>query len=193
MNMWLIGGLASTVVTVCYFSISWIIAKGLTRTHQWGRNPLGVATCAIFLTCGIGHGLHAEHLLLGASGTGQTAIAVQEVFGAWHVITIDLITAVVGVWYLNLRHRYAALLSVSVFEDVDERQRTALEVNDDIIQGLVTARLALELDDPEEAKRGIDQALTSSREVMDRLMEPINLRGGARGGDLRRQRSARPS
>lgn len=193
MTLWLVGGLASLLIAGAYLSIAWIIQGGLTRTRQWRRNPLGVATFCIFLTCGVGHALHAEHLLVGAATADATGLALREVFGVWHVILVELFTGGVAIWYLSQRRRYGALLSVAVFEDVDERQRTALEVNDDIIQGLVTARLALDLDDPDEARRGLDHALEASREVMDRLLEPVNFHGGVRGGDLRRRTSAKPS
>ncbi len=189
MNLWLLGGVANVAIAGCYLTIAWITQAGLTRTHQWGRNRLGAATFLIFLSCGIGHGLHAEHLLISAQVADAGGLAIREAFGSWHVVGVELVTAGAAIWYLSQRRRYGALLSVAVFEDVSERQRTALEVHDDIIQGLVTARLAMELGDVEQATRAIDSSLSASRGVIDRMLEPVDVKAG----DLRRRRSARPT
>lgn len=185
---------ANAIVAVAYLVIAAIIARGLSRTRQWRRNPLAVATCAIFLTCGIGHAVHVEHLLFAVGGPPRAAAVIRTVFGEWHQIAIDVVTAAVAVYYLTQRRRYGVLLAGNrMFEDLDDRQRTALEVHDDVIQGIVTARLALDLGDTQEARRGLDAALASSRQVVDRLLEPAIASDRLRGGDLRRRSAATPT
>ena len=93
MSLWLIGGIVNLVVAACYLAIGWIIQGGLSSTHQWRRNPLGVATFCIFLSCGLGHGLHAEHLLIGARVASPEGLALREAFGSWHVIAVEVATA----------------------------------------------------------------------------------------------------
>jgi len=70
------------------------------------------------------------------------------------------------------------------------RQRHALEVNDDIIQGLAVADLALNLDDYDKAREAIAGTLTAARRfVTDLLSDGANADDGVTisPGDLRRR------
>lgn len=49
---WQIVAAFSAVIGAAYLVISWLIARGLWATRQAGPNVLGVATAAIFFTCG---------------------------------------------------------------------------------------------------------------------------------------------
>lgn len=60
---WQIVAAFSAVIGAAYLVISWLIARGLWATRQAGPNVLGVATAAIFFTCGVHHGSHALHLI----------------------------------------------------------------------------------------------------------------------------------
>jgi PAS domain S-box-containing protein len=71
------------------------------------------------------------------------------------------------------------------------RQRHALEVNDDIIQGLAVADLALNLDDYDKAREAIASTLDAARRFVTDLLgqagdavpiSPGDLRRGGRGG-----------
>jgi len=70
------------------------------------------------------------------------------------------------------------------------RQRHALEVNDDIIQGLAVADLALSLEDYDKAREAIADTLTAARRFVTDLLGDV---GDARDavsispGDLRRR------
>ncbi|MPY92168.1 MAG: hypothetical protein GEV08_03610 [Acidimicrobiia bacterium] len=56
-------------------------------------------------------------------------------------------------------------------EDAERRnRRQALEINDDIVQGLVVAKLALELDDPERATAALERTLDSARDIVAELL-----------------------
>ena len=70
------------------------------------------------------------------------------------------------------------------------RQRHALEVNDDIIQGLAIADLALNLEDYDKASIAIADTLTAARRfVTDLLGDGAKAGGGVTiaPGDLRRR------
>lgn len=177
MDPWTIGATANTLVTVAYLAIFWTIASGVAASRQWRSNPLSVATALIFLSCGIGHGLHLAHLVLDEHGARHT---YDLHLGIW-----DLGTGVGAVWYWSLRGRFPALVrGAALFEDLRTRQRQALEIHDNVVQGLATAKLALDLGDTARADAAIDVTLTRAKAIIsDLLGDPadpsVPLRRGA--------------
>jgi diguanylate cyclase (GGDEF)-like protein/PAS domain S-box-containing protein len=92
-------GIAANLIIACaYFAISFLVLNGLRRGGQLRSNRLGLATGAIFFSCGLGHAIHFEHGLVGYMAFD------------WHLALWDLTTAVVAVTYLSLRRSYGALL-----------------------------------------------------------------------------------
>ena len=67
------------------------------------------------------------------------------------------------------------------------RQRHALEVNDDIIQGLAVADLALNLDDVDKAREAIAQTLMAARRFVTDLLGDAGDAIDIAPGDLRRR------
>ena len=55
--------------------------------------------------------------------------------------------------------------------DSERRRRDALEINDDVIQGLVVARMALEVGDIATATAAIDRTLDAARHIVAELLE----------------------
>jgi PAS domain S-box-containing protein len=53
-----------------------------------------------------------------------------------------------------------------------QRRRQALEINDNVVQGLTSAAYCLEQDDPALASSFISRTLTAARDMMDDLLEP---------------------
>src|SRR5215218_824109 len=169
MAWWVTGAIANLVVAAAYLAISYAIARGLTVSGQWRLNPLGAATAAIFLTCAVHHASHSLHMLLPYVGIDESGgLAMREAFSDWHGGSIwDVITAAVGVYYWTLRGRFPALVKgPAMFEDLKARQRQALEINDNIVQGLTTAKYSFEAGDPERGMKAIDVALGSSRAII---------------------------
>jgi CheY-like chemotaxis protein/PAS domain-containing protein len=58
------------------------------------------------------------------------------------------------------------------FGESQQRRRQALEINDNVVQGLTSAAYALERDDPERASSFIERTLHAARGMMDDLLEP---------------------
>ncbi len=54
------------------------------------------------------------------------------------------------------------------------RQRQAVEINDNVVQGLTAATYALESEDHEQTTAYVRQTLTSARKMMTDLMEPLD-------------------
>lgn len=183
---WVISVAGNATVAIAYAFIAFFIGQGLSRTNQWRRNRLAVATCLIFTSCSLGHAVHAEHILFASAAAH--GVDSRDLMATWPGALLEMATASVAIYYVTLRNRYGILLAGNrMFDDLDDRQRTALEVHDDVIQGLVTAKLALDLGDVGEASRVIEHALEDTRRVVDRLMVPVTASGGIRPGDLRRQ------
>ena len=172
MSWWHVGAAANLVILAAYLAIAYSIVRNLLPEQRWRGNPLAVATAAIFFTCAVHHGSHPVHQFLPALGLeGHVGFAMREAFDDWHVSSWDIVTAAVGVWYWTLRSRFPALVrSSALFEDVIGRQRQALEIHDNVVQGLATAKLAFELDDRERGMNAIEQTLSASRKIITDLL-----------------------
>lgn len=192
MEPWQLGALANGVVTAAYLGIVAAILTPLVRSNQLRENRLGTATAGIFLTCAVAHGAHVAHLLLPAVGLEEHAGLHLRAAWEWHTVTIDVAGAAVGVYYWSLRKTYGSLMKgAKLFEDMKERERQALQINDDIVQGLTVAHMALALDDRKRSEEVIESTLASARKLISDLVgESDAAEGKLRPGDLRRAEPA---
>lgn len=190
--MWQAGAAANLVVAVAYLLIAGAIMVPLIRTKQVRSNQLGTATAAIFFTCAVHHGSHSVHMLLPIVGVeDRHGLAAREAFGDWHLVFWDVFTAGVGVYYWTLRRTYGALMrGASLFEDLKEKQRQALEINDNIVQGLVIAETALAFDQHELSKEALAATLVSARQIISDLLGEADSETRLGPGDLRRKNPA---
>lgn len=69
------------------------------------------------------------------------------------------------------------------------RRRQALEINDNVVQGLVTALYALDQGEVEGSMSYLDRTLTAARTMMDDLLDPLD-GAGLQPGDLVRSAPA---
>lgn len=176
----MLGAAANSVITVAYLAVALTIFRGVRRSGEWTRNPLAVATGLIFFTCAIGHGAHAQHLLL-------SDLARQS--WDWHLSILHAVTALVGVYYWTLRGRFPVLVrGTAIFEDFTVRQHQALEINDHVVQQLVTAKLAFETGNHDIGMEALEHGLRSSRSIIGDLVanDPASV-VASRPGALRRQ------
>lgn len=170
--MWHVGVAASGVITVTFLAVAVLLAKNLTRSHQWRSNPLGAATFFLYLTCGGGHAVHTLQLLDPALGWASAAGAgARFVYGEWHMVAMDVVIALGGIWYWSMRRRFPDLVSgAAVFEDLRQRQRRALEIHDNVVQGVVRAKLALDLGRSGDGDAALSQTLEASRRIVGELL-----------------------
>lgn len=193
MSWWMVAAAANVVIFTAYVVISMTIATGLRRSGQsLADNPLAWATSAIFLTCAVHHGNHPVHMLLPALGTeASLSLVMREAFSEWHVAAWDVVGAGVAVWYFTLRARFPALVrGAAVFEDMRERQRQALEIHDNVVQGLAVAKLSLETDRVEDGLRAVERTLIASRHIITELLGEEGSETAVNPGQLRRARPA---
>ena len=170
---WLVGLVANAVVAVAYVSISTVIARALIRSGQIRSNPLGAATAGIFVTCGVHHGMHTVHMALPWFGVEvERGLAMRASYdlpmAAW-----DVVAAGVGVYYWTLRRNYSPLMrGAKLFEDLRQREQQALELNDTVLQGLVVAKLALDLGDHDRARGALQESIASASTIITDLLGP---------------------
>lgn len=188
---WILGAIANLTISIAYFGIAAVILGPLVRTKQWRSNRLGTATALIFFTCAVHHGTHSVHLILPVFDLeNQAGLALRDAF-EWHVVVWDFFGAAVALFYWNLRHTYGALMhGAKLFEDLKEKQRHALELNDNIVQGLVTADMALRLDERELGAEAIASTLAKARSIITDLLAEAGGQMQPRPGDLVRERPA---
>ena len=188
---WEVSAGANVVIGVAYLAIAYIIVSGLIKTGQVSTNRLGLATGLIFLTCGVHHGAHSVHMLLPSVGIEDPqGLALRE---AWHwpMVGWDVLGAAVAVFYLSLRGSYASVLrGAQLFEDLKARERQAVEINDNIVQGLSVAKYALDQGHDEKSRRAVEDTLKHARELITELLGEEHTEIALGPGELRRQRPA---
>jgi signal transduction histidine kinase len=188
---WQIVASANFVTMMAYLAICAAIFVPLVREQQLRANRLGTATGVIFFTCAVHHGAHTVHMMLPTLGfDAPSALALRQAFGLQAVVW-DIFTAMVGIYYWSLRRTYGALMSgAKLFDDLRERQRQALEINDGIVQGLATAKLALELDQTQVTREALESTLASARGLITELLGEVSDHPTFAPGDLRRSKAA---
>ena len=171
MESWTVGLVCNAVIMVAYFLIVLAIVVPLWKSHQLRSNPLGAATAAIFFTCAVHHGAHALHMLLPSFGIDDAqGLAMRQAWG-WPLATWDLVGAVVATYYFTLRRNYSSLMhGAKLFEDLRQREQQALELNDTVLQGLVVAKMALDLEQPIKANEALTSSIGSASRIITELL-----------------------
>lgn len=168
---WQIGLVCNAVIAVAYLLISLAIVVPLARSRQLRTNPLGAATAAIFLTCAVHHGAHSVHMLLPSFGISDEQGLAMRVAWGWPLAIWDVVGAIVGVYYWTLRRTYSSLMDgAQLFQDLRQREQQALELNDSVLQGLVVAKMALDLDQPEKARAALATSIDSASRIITDLL-----------------------
>jgi hypothetical protein len=174
-----------------YLLIAWLITAPLQRTGQLSlrANPLGVALALVFLTSALRSLWTAGNLLVPTVGIHSAhALALRESLRGTSV-PLPFLTAAAGVLYLTIRLRATVRDEAALFPDLASRRRRALEINDNIVQGLLAARELDDLGDHAEARAAAERALEQAQRMMGDLLDEAG-RGELRPGDLRRTASA---
>ncbi|HYX86089.1 MAG TPA: hypothetical protein VE777_14040 [Gaiellales bacterium] len=149
------------MVAVAYAGVSHHIGSHLTRTRQWRANLLASTVAIFFASCALNHLAHTVRLV--------TQPAWHDIW-SWHLVAVDSVTALFGLWYFVERLRHPRLSrGAALFEDTDVRRRDAMELHDNVAQGMIAARYALDRGDGESAAAAIASAAASARRVMAEL------------------------
>ena len=87
----------------------------------------------------------------------------------------------------DVTERRRAQANEARLREVEENHQKALELNDEVIQGLAVAKMALELGQVEDAQAAIDSTLDSARGIVTDL---LSQNGESKAGGFRRERAA---
>ncbi len=168
---WQVGAAGNAVIMAAYLGICLAILVPLARSRQLRTNPLGAATAAIFFTCAVHHGSHALHMVLPSLGLADSqGLAMRTAWG-WPLAVWDVVGAVVAAYYWTLRRHYGSLMQgAQLFQDLRQREQQALELNDTVLQGLVVAKMALDLDQPQKANDALTSSIGSASRIITELL-----------------------
>jgi PAS domain S-box-containing protein len=95
----------------------------------------------------------------------------------------------VAVFLHDATPRLANETLAATLREVEVRRRQALEINDNVVQGLVAASYALDQGQVAECSAYLNRTLTSARAMMDGMLEPTHGQG-FKPGDLVRTAAA---
>ena len=171
LGSWQVGLAGNAIIMVAYLGISLAIIVPLARSRQLRTNPLGGATAMIFFTCAVHHGAHSVHMLMPTLGVDDPqGLAMRAAWG-WPLALWDVVGAIVAVYYWTLRRNYGTLMQgAQLFEDLRQREQQALELNDTVLQGLVVAKMALDLEQPGKANEAVTASITSASRIITELL-----------------------
>jgi len=171
MESWVIGMICNGIIAVAYLLICLAIVVPLARSRQLRTNPLGAATAAIFFSCAVHHGIHALHMALPALGVDDEKGLAMRAAWDWPLSLWDVVGAVVAIYYWSLRRNYSSLMEgAQLFQDLRQREQQALELNDTVLQGLVVAKMALDLDEPQRAHESLTASIDSASRIITDLL-----------------------
>ncbi len=161
----------NTIIAFAYLLITLAIIVPLSRSHQLRTNPLGAATGAIFFTCAVHHGTHAVHMLMPSLGVTDPQGLAMRTAWTWPLAIWDVIGALTAIYYWTLRRNYSSLMNgAQLFEDLRLRERQALELNDTVLQGLVVAKMALDLDQPDRSQEALSSSIAAASKIITDLL-----------------------
>lgn len=160
--MWEFALITNLLVAVAYAGVTHHIGIHLTRTRQWTHNVLAATVAIFFASCSVNHLAHSVRLLLQPEWRS---------IWTWHMLAVDSLTAVFGLWYFYERFRSPKMSrGAALFEDSAVRRRDAMEIQDNVTQGLITARYALDRGDARAADAAVEAAIESARRVITELL-----------------------
>lgn len=174
---WSLGLVANLVIALSYVLIALTILRPLQRTGQLRSNALATATAAIFVTCAVHRLAQVASLALPWFGSEAPQGEAMRDAWSWPLASWDLVGALVAIYYWSLRRSYSWLVEgAALFADLELRERQALDLNDNVLQGLVVARMSLERGDRDKALDALDTAIASAGTIITDLL------GGGRHG-----------
>lgn len=168
---WMLGAACNAVIATAYFMIVFAIVRPLVTSRQLASNKMGAATAAIFLTCAVHHGAHLVHMLMPYAGIDlHQGLAMRAAWGPGLALW-DLVGAVVAFYYWSLRGGLGGVTqSPQLFKDQVEREQRALELNDTVLQGMVVARMSLDLGERTRGLAALEASIAAASNMITELI-----------------------
>ncbi len=162
-----------------------------------GRQIIGCNPRATEMLGGDPRDRPIEEILPGWPDAAKNAARAHTVDG--RELVLDVISAArhegdgddsfVALYLRDAKPRLASEAMASRLGEAHLRRRQALEINDNVVQGLVAASYALEQGQESASRAYLDQTLSAARAMMDDLLEPLDGEG-LQPGDLVRTTAA---
>jgi len=179
--MWWIDATLSLVAAAALLVIFLTVVIPLARTRQIPSNALGTAAAGILIASTLQFLAVASHAL-----STRTALAGAP---RWLSLAASAIASSTGLAYLLFRaRRHPRLGNALLYEDADQQHRQGLEINDQIVQGLTVAQMALALDERQKSEEALAAALAAARRIVGELL--AQAQSPLTAGDLVRRRPA---
>lgn len=168
---------------VLFLAMGWIVLSGLIRTHETSpkRNPLAYSTIAIFWASTVHRACDAVYVLNGFRPVSLVGVLADAA----------IFVGLLGYWIARFVVRLDINGRVLLFRDRSadrqmrlERLQSALELNDEVVQGLTEAQLSIELDDTKTASEALQRTLESSRHIVSDILHELHGPEGLTEGDL---------
>jgi hypothetical protein len=183
---WMVTAGANTVMVVIYALIAVEMVSAIVKGRQLRTNPLLVATAAVFVTCTLGHGFHLTHTLVAWAGPVGIE-AARASFGDPRLLAWDVFTAGTAIYFYTLRSRFAIVYrGAALCEDMAKREAQAMDLHDSVVQGLVEAKMHLDLGDRNAGRAAVERTLGSARGIITELLGKQGTEVELGPGDLRR-------
>jgi len=100
-------------------------------------------------------------------GLASNAVIMGAALGIW--LAILLIGAGVAAYCLR-RHHGSLVQGAQLAEDLRRREQQVLELNDTVLQGLVVAKMALDLEQPVRANEALATSIASASRIITGLL-----------------------
>ncbi len=158
------------------------------------RRVLEANQRALELLGGDPEGIAIEEILPGWPAEGTSGVTAASLDGRslqLDVITMGVDTAdgspeddsLVALFLRDASPRIEGEAVAARLGEAQLRRRQALEINDNVVQGLVAAVYALDIGETEASMSYLDRTLSSARAMMDDLLDPLD-GVGLQPGDL---------
>ena len=156
----------------CLLHDLYAIVRPLVSSRQLRTNALGAATAAIFLTCAVHHGAHVVHMLMPYAGVDlEQGMAMRKAWGppagASGTSSAPSSRPTTGPCE---EASAASSASPQLFKDQVEREQRALELNDTVLQGMVVARMALDLGERKRGMAALDTSIAAASQMITELI-----------------------
>jgi len=186
--LWQLVTFGNLLTALTYAVIAATMGVRLQRTGQLSlrANPLGVAMTLVMATVALRSAWTGVQMLLPLVGVEhRAALALRDAY-TWASVPLPFIAAAAGLLYLALRRRAGDEAGpAALYPDHALQRQRALEINDNIVQGLLAARELDGLGRDDEARVVLDGTLHQAQRMMGELLD-----GEIRPGSLRRTASA---
>jgi len=165
------------------FALSWIAARtwyGLIHSHQVRSNRLGCSAAGIFTLLAAGEIFILVLMVLMSVPSAFSPDLQTWRSLAWGATLIEVAVAIVALYYIRLRFVTPHLdrKSPRFLYDITAARAQAVEMNDNVLQGIVLAQMYLELGDREQCHRVLGITLENSRDIMTTVLGEQRVRPG---------------